>query len=88
MYIGVVNKIGHTVDYTCKYSLFYPIQAKNDANDAVILYRTLICDPLGPNMCADVGLEAFEYQSEQYWPYSGLDVYFHCLTLFRPRTTP
>ena len=21
-------------------------------------------------------------------PYSGLDVYFHCLTLFRPRTTP
>ena len=25
-------------------------------------------------MCADVGLEAFEYQSEQYWPYSGLDL--------------
>ena len=59
MYVGVVNKIGHTVEKMYIF-MFDPIQAKNDANDAYILYRALICDPMGPNTSADVGLEAYE----------------------------
>ena len=45
----------------CIFSLFDRIKATNDANEAFILYRTLIFVPLGPNMSADVGLEEFEF---------------------------
>ena len=47
-----------------------------------MFYRSFICDPLGPHMCADI------WSCEKIRPYSWLDVYFHCLTLFRPRSTP
>ena len=65
---------------------------KYNANEALILYRTLICDALGPDMSVDEGLKAFHFNvylsSKRDRPYSGLDVYFDCSTLFRPRTTP
>ena len=68
----------------CMFSLIDPFQAKNVDNDARILCRTLLCDPSGPNMCADVGLEADQCILGLG---CGLDVYCHCLTLVRPRAT-
>ena len=90
MYIGDVTQLGHTVDSTYIFTLwpylgqdrrqwrFYPLSITH----MTTLGRQYVCRCRDGVHWMDIWIE------EQKRSYSGLDVYFHCLTLFRPKTTP
>ena len=90
MYIGVVNKIrpfsGLDVYFHCL-TVFRPRTMPMTLSSFIEHSYDIPWDPICVPMKSSRHLNVY-WCCEQNRPYSGLEVYFHTLTLFRPRSTP